>query len=234
VASFDRAYEGTFALVTHCSGGACANLDALVTPRAGALATDRMIEVRVNPALINAQVELWARGQRMGQAWTTQGVARIPVPAAERVADGDDLLIVVPGVDDGVPMRLWTQQGPGVRLDRLALENVGNRLHASGVAGYFEGQAIVALRHESDLAIIAQENLTTDLPGQEGTGLAAFDATLVIPVAQLPRAHELMSLGSIETASGNPTYIRWGCFEWGTLTPVSCPPRGAISSSLQQ
>src|SRR5689334_22416954 len=44
VASFDRAYEGTFALVTRCSGGACGNLDALVTPRAGALATERVIE----------------------------------------------------------------------------------------------------------------------------------------------------------------------------------------------
>src|SRR5215468_1910891 len=126
----------------------------------------------------------------MGQVWTSRGLARIPVPSA--VADGDDLLIVVPGVDDGVLVRLWTLQGPGVRLDRLALDNAGNRLSASGVAGFFEGQTIVALRQENDLAVIAQENLTIDRPGQQGTGLAAFDATLIVPVAQLPRAGDLM------------------------------------------
>jgi hypothetical protein len=223
IASFNRAYEGTFALVTRCAGGACENLDALVTPRAGALAADRMIEVRINPALINGQIELWGRGQRMGQAWTSQGLARIPVPAAERVADGDDLLLVVPGIDDGVPVRLWTRQGPGVRFDSLALNNAGNVLSGSGVAGFFEGQSIVALRNEVSLSILATQNLRTDLPGQEGTGLAEFDANLVIPLAALPRSGQLMSLGSIETASGNSLYVRWGCFEWGTLTPASCP-----------
>jgi hypothetical protein len=104
LASYNRAFEGTFALVTRCAGGACENLDALVTPRAGALATGRNLEVRVNPALINSQVELWARGQRVAQQWTSQGLARIPVSSV--VADGDDLLVVIPGVDDGVAVRL--------------------------------------------------------------------------------------------------------------------------------
>src|SRR5262245_33260650 len=97
VASFDRQYEGTFALVTRCRGGACNALDAVVSPRAGALAANRMIDVRVNPALINAQVELWAHGQRLGQVWTSQGLAQIPVASAS-AADGDDLLVVIPGV----------------------------------------------------------------------------------------------------------------------------------------
>ena len=226
-ASFNRASEGTFALAARCTGGACAALDALATPRVGALAADRNLEVRINPALINAQIELWAHGARVAQAWTSQGLATIPVPAS--VADGDDLLVAVPGVDDGVAVRLWTRQGPGVRMDRLALDNVGNRLSVSGVIGFFEGQATVALRREIDLDLIAQTNLTTDLPGQEGTGFDAFDTTLVVPLASLPRAGDLMSLGSIETASGVPLYIRWGCFEWGTLTPVSCPSRAWAS-----
>ena len=232
VASFDRQYEGTFALVTRCVGGACYNLDALLTPRAGELAAARTIEVRVNPALINAQVELWAHGARVAQAWTSQGLAYIPVPAS--VTDGDDLLAVVPGVDDGVPVRLWTRQGPGVRLDRLSLNNAGNVLSASGVAGFFEGQTIIAVRNEVSLSILATQNMHTDLPGQEGTGLAEFDANLVIPLGALPHSGQLMSLGSIETASGNPIYVRWGCFEWGTLTPASCPAAAWASPSHVQ
>src|SRR5262249_47774751 len=157
----------------------------------------------------------------------------IPMPSAERLADGDDLLIIVPGIDEGVPARLWTLGRPGA--SQLALPEESNVLSVSGVAPFFEGQATLALRSEPRGTILAQQNLATTLPGQQGTGLASFDAALTLPTGQLlPQRGEVVSLGTIGTASGRPMYARWGCVYWGSFTPALCPLPNAISPSASR
>ncbi|MBX3187764.1 MAG: hypothetical protein KF819_12145 [Labilithrix sp.] len=228
---------------------------AVVAPVSGSLA-GRTIAVELSRALGDEEIELWASpppyapGERRKVASARSAGGRATFRVSADVAEGDDLLVVVPAkapgtsipLESGVPVRLWTKSTPGIRFDRVGIGDLGNLLTFTGVLPFFEGRATLALysasRTEGGRPLhIGGAVVERDRPGQAGMGLARFDAEVTLPLfvdedelnPRLPRTGEILAVGVV---TEKPSFAAVGCFRFcndlsGQVSceaaPVPCP-----------
>lgn len=223
--SHDLATATAYELTATCSGCGVSRIDALATPKAGALVGDmqRHIPMVLGDMLVgrDVEVELWASPPM--QWWNGELVAlargaQLDTTVPSAVRPGDDLLIVMRDesgrvIDTGVRTRYAPQQNAFARTDRVLY---GDTLRIAGVVGYFEGVAELRLLSETRQLELAHDVVRASKPGQEGNGLGAFDATFT------PTDAEPGELVSIGVMNGNGEYRRLGCFEFAG-EPRECP-----------
>lgn len=207
---------------------------AVVSPRAGALAS-RKVAVQLNPSIPDdVTVELWAEPPRslakserkkVGTVKSVGRKATFDVPKS--VVDGDDLLVVVPFLESGLRLRLWTKNTAGVRIDRLMTSDFSNVLSFTGVFPFFEGEADLDLRSEKrkDKAgnpiLLGTKHIVRERPGQEGMGFAMFDEDIYLPLEiapgkfnpNIPKDGEILSVG-FGAFGEEGGYRRVACFEF--------------------
>lgn len=228
VGSHDLAADTTYELTASCDGEGCgpSRIDALATPKDGALAGDsqRLVSAMLGDMLVDrdfdVQLELWASPPM--QPWNAEKVAtstasgtqvNIIVPASVR--EGDDLRLAVTGadgrvLDTGVTTRFAPSGTAFARTDAIIYSDIAS-LQIAGVVGYFEGVADMVLRSETRQLDLAEASIHADRPGQAGNGLGAFDATFAPTLDVAARDGELLSVGYLD---GNGDYRRLGCFEY--------------------
>ena len=215
--SHDLATATTYELIATCSGPGCgvSRIDALATPKAGALVGDvqDQISMVLGDMLVghDVSVELWAsppmqwwNGELVAHARGAQLDATIP----SAVRPGDDVLLVMRNdtgrvIDTGVRTRYAPQRNAFARTDRVLY---GDTVHIAGIVGYFEGVADLRLRSETRQLELARDVVRANKPGQEGNGLGAFDASFT------PTDAEPGELVSVGVMTGNNEYRRLGCF----------------------
>jgi hypothetical protein len=213
--------------------------DAIVSPRSGAISKERL-EVKLNPALANEEVELWAStapaswgGERRKIA-TQRANGDTVTFTVINVAEGDDLWIVLPKkaagtdipLDTGTHVRLVKSERAFIRFDRVGISDFGNLLTFTGVLPFYEGGAHLSLRSTSRQANgkpleLGSTFVRRDRPGQSGMGYSQFDADISMPLfsddpnnnanPNLPRNGEILVVGTI---SEKPAFSAIGCFEF--------------------
>jgi len=221
--------DTTYELTATCAGAGCgvSRIDALATPKAGALVGDaqRNVSMLLGDMLVgrDVDVEVWAsapmqwwNGERVAVARADGAVLDAALPA--QLQAGDDLLIVVRDrdgrvLDTGVRTRYAPQANAFARTDRVLY---GDTLRIAGVVGYFEGVADLRLYSEAHHEQLGRDVVHADKPGQDGNGLASFDASFDAGHAE---PGELLSVGYM---TGNGDYRRLGCFEFAG-EPRACP-----------
>ena len=220
------------------AGEACAaeRVDLLATPKAGALVgedlgAEWLLRGDLGRALagrdFDLELELWASPP--SQSWNAELVAvsvasgsQVNALVPDSVEPGDDLLLVAREAGGAVlDTGVRTRFAPAAHLVRLDSILYGDLVAVtiSGVTGYTEGVAELALRSETNAREIERVSLRAELPGQVGNGFGAFDATFAPELTGddgqlnpvLPRNGELLSVGWID---GNGGYRRLGCFEY--------------------
>jgi hypothetical protein len=236
VGTFDLASESGYRVLARCGGSGCSagRVDALASPKAGALVgrAGRLVSMTLGPALANrgrdVEVEVLASPPML--RWLAEPVAvavasgtqvNVLLPASVRA--GDDLVLVVRDPsgavhDTGVEVRYAPAAQPFARVDAVLYGDLAS-VDVAGVTGYFEGGAELALRSETHRREIHRVTVRATRPGQATNGLAAFDAAftpeLVLPGGALnpvlPRNGELLSVGRI---LGDGSFTRLGCFEY--------------------
>lgn len=228
VGSHDLATDTTYELSASCDGDGCgpSRIDALATPKAGALVGDsqRLVSAMLGDMLVerdfDVQLELWASPPM--QPWSAHKVATSTasgtqvnaiVPASVR--DGDDLRLVVKDgdgrvLDSGVTTRFSSRSTAFARTDAILYGDLTS-LQIAGVVGYYEGIAELVLRSEVRRADLAHTSLHADGPGDVGNGLGAFDATFAPEPGVAAHDGELLSVGFLD---GNGDYRRLACFEY--------------------
>jgi hypothetical protein len=238
-------------------GGTDGTIDArlaatpVVSPASGAL-TGRNIGVVLRSDLPDQLVRLFQAPPPAGSArWnliastTSAGhVAHFTIPASQ-ARDGDDLYIVVPGAggaSTATLLRLWTWTTPGIRTDRVGVNDLGNVLGFTGVLPFFEGVVAVELHttarrdENGDPQLLARQAVHMTRPGQVGNGLAMVDTSVAIDLyvdgqvnPLLPKNGEILSVGF---GTERPSYVQVACFEFCndlrgngscTLRGVACP-----------
>jgi hypothetical protein len=223
----------------------------VVSPASGAL-TGRTITVKLRSDLPDQLVRLFQAPPPAGSArWnliastTSVGhVAQFTVSASQ-ASDGDDLYVVVPGAggaSTATLLRLWTSTAPGIRTDRIDVNDLGNVLGFTGVLSFFEGVVAVELRTTARREpgglpeLLARHAVQVTRPGQVGNGLAMVDTTVAIDLyvdgqvnPRLPKNGEILSVGF---GTERPSYVQVACVEFCndlrgdgncTLRGVACP-----------
>ena len=227
VGSYRLERETFYGLAASCSAPACtaARVDALASPKAGALVGDGgLVAMQLGDVLLgyngDLEVEVWTSPPMLH--WTAQHVAtsyasgsqvNVLVPAT--VNAGDDLRLVVREaggrvLDTGVWTRYAPQQMAFARTDAILYGDIAS-LQIAGVVGYFEGQADMRLYSETRDITLAEDTQHAARPGQIGNGLNAFDATFLPDLSIAATDGERLSVGYI---NGNGDYRRLGCFEY--------------------
>ena len=233
--------EVFYTAVARCApdaGEACAaeRVDLLATPKTGALVgedlgAEWLLRGELGGALaardFDLELELWASPP--AQRWNAEVVAvsvasgsQVNALVPGSVKPGDDLVLVAREAGGAVlDTGVRTRFAPAAHLVRLDSILYGDLVAVtiSGVTGYTEGVAELALRSVTRGHEIERVSLRAELPGQVGNGFGAFDATfapeLTGPDGELnpvlPRNGELLSVGWID---GNGGYRRLGCFEY--------------------
>jgi hypothetical protein len=233
--------EVFYSAVVRCApdaGEACSpeRVDLVSEPKVGALVgeelgADWLLRTQLGLALegrsFDVELELWASPP--AQHWNAELVAvavaggnqiNSLVPAS--VVPGDDLLLVLREAGGAVlDTGVRTRFAPAAQLVRLDSILYGDLVAVtiSGVTGYTEGVAELALRSVTHKREIDRVSLRAELPGQVGNGFGAFDVTFAPDIVgddgelnpRLPRNGEVLSVGWID---GNNGYNRLGCFEY--------------------
>jgi hypothetical protein len=236
VGSYGLATDAAYQASVRCApehGCDPARVDVLAEPKQGALVgSGSLVSARLGRALTasasDIEMEVWTSPP--AQSWNAELVAvsqasgdQVNALVPDSVAAGDDLLLVVRAaggvvLDTGVLARFAPDERVFARLDSLLYGDLAT-VTVSGVTGYFEGTAELALRSQASGRTIDEEVVRADRPGQLGTGLAAFDVTFAPWITDdagdlnpdLPRNGDLLSVGRI---SGNGDYLPFGCFEY--------------------
>jgi hypothetical protein len=236
IGSYNLATETFYNVTARCANTACnGKVDVLASPKTGALVamdTNRLLQANLGAVLANrnfdVELELWVSPP--GQSWNAVKVATSVASGTQvnailpaSVQAGDDIRLVVRKaggavLDSGVLTRFAPTAAPLARTDAILYGDLVS-LQIGGIVGFFEGTAELALRSETHSREIARHTVVAELPGAEGIGFGAFDATfapelfdeegVLNPV--LPRDGEKLSIGWID---GNDTYRRLGCFEY--------------------
>jgi hypothetical protein len=244
IGSYGLESDTAYTLSASCAGCGESRIDALATPKDGALVGNdqRLVSMVLGDTLANyngdIEVELWASPPM--QPWNGEPIAvsqasgsQVNAIVPDSVEPGDDLRLVVrePGgrlIDTGVMTRFAPEPTAFVRLDSILYGDIAS-LQIAGVVGFFEGVADLRLRSETRGIELAQDTQHVSRPGQLGNGLNAFDATFSPDLAVAATDGELLSVGTI---NGNGDYRRLGCFEYCnnlsglsscTGGPRSCP-----------
>lgn len=177
----------------------------------------------------DVEVEVWASPPGLPWDRTLVGTSvasgnQVNAIVPSSVKPGDDLTLVVRKaggdvLDSGILTRYAPAEQSFARLDAILYGDLV-AVMVSGVTGYTEGVAELALRSVTHDRQIERVVLHADRPGQAGMGFGAFDATFAPELTQpgseqlnpvLPRNGELLSVGWI---GGNGAYNRLGCFEY--------------------
>jgi hypothetical protein len=236
IGSYNLARETFYDVTARCANAACAaKVDVLASPKVGALVameTDRLLQANLGAVLANrnfdVELELWVSPP--GQTWNAVKVAtsvasgtQVNAIIPDSVMAGDDIQLVVRKaggavLDSGVLTRFAPTAAAFARTDAILYGDLVS-VQIGGVVGFFEGVAEMSLRSETHNREIATHTVVAELPGAEGIGFGAFDATfapelfdaagVLNPV--LPRDGEKLSVGWID---GNGGYRRLGCFEY--------------------
>ena len=236
IGSFNLATQTFYDVTARCANAACAaKVDVLASPKAGALVameTDRLLQANLGAVLadrdFDVELELWVSPP--GQSWNAVNVAtsvasgtQVNAIIPDTVQAGDDIQLVVREaggaiLDSGVPTRFAPAATAFARTDAIMYGDLVS-VQIGGVVGFFEGTAELALRSETHSREIARHTVRAELPGAEGIGFGAFDATFAPELFDeegvlnpaLPRDGERLSIGWID---GNGGYRRLGCFEY--------------------
>src|SRR5690606_26050971 len=206
VGAFRLESDASYTVTARCAPGAgegCApgRVDLLATPKAGALVGEdlggeSLLRGELGAVLadraFDLELELWASPP--AQPWNAELVAVSVASGAQvnalvpgSVAPGDDLVLVAREaggevLDTGVAVRFAPDAQEMARLDSVLYGDLGS-LVVSGVIGYSEGVAELALRSETYGHEIRRVVLRAERPGQPGNGLGAFDATFAPDLA---------------------------------------------------
>ncbi len=237
IGTYNLATEAGYHVEARCSSGCAASrLDALASPKDGALvgtvAGGRLLSMTLGSALAGRgeDVEVQVFASRPMVSWAGELVAtgvasgnQVNVLLPASVVPGDDLRLVVRDPrgtvhDTGLVVRWAPSRRAFARLDAILYSDLGG-IDVAGVAGFFEGVAGMALRSETRGIEIVTAAVRADRPGQVTNGFASFDVTfapeLFLPGGELnpvlPRDGELLSVGQL---NGNGDFVRLGCFEY--------------------
>lgn len=236
IGSYGLQTESAYSASVRCApDAACSEdrVDLLSLPKTGALVgADRLVSARLGRVMdgrdFDVEMEVWSAPP--AQIWNAElvGVSvasgtQVNALVPDEVAVGDDLLLVVreaggPVLDTGVLARFAPEESVFARLDSVMYGDLV-AVTVSGVTGFFEGSAELALRSVDFDREIERVSVRAELPGQVGNGFGAFDATFAPWIADddgnlnpvLPRNGELLSVGRI---NGNGDYLPFGCFEY--------------------
>ena len=194
--------------------------------------TDHLLQMELGAVLANrdfdVEVDLYASPP--GQSWNATLVGtsvasgnQVNAILPDTVAAGDDLQLVVREaggrvLDTGVLTRFAPVAQAFARTDAILYGDLAG-VQIGGVVGFFEGTAELSLRSETHSREIAQYVAHAELPGAQGLGFGAFDASFNPELTDeqgvlnpnLPHDGELLSVGYI---NGNGDYRRLGCFEY--------------------
>lgn len=236
IGSYGLATDASYQAAVRCApehGCDPARVDVLSEPKAGALVGGgSLIAARLGRALAardgDIEMEVWTSPP--AQSWNAE-LAAVSVASGDQVnalvpdgvAAGDDIILVVREaggavLDTGVLARFAPDQRVFARLDSVMYGDLAT-VTVSGVTGYFEGTAELALRSRATGRTIDERVARAERPGQLGTGLGAFDVTFAPWITDdagelnpdLPRNGDLLSVGRI---GGNGDYLPFGCFEY--------------------
>ena len=235
IGSYNLATETFYDVVARCPSCADGRVDVLASPKAGALVatgTGNLLQANLGEVLANrtfdVELELWASPP--GQTWNAQLVAtsvasgtQVNAVVPSSVVAGDDLKLVVRDaggrvLDSGVVTRFAPTATAFARTDAILYGDLVS-LQIGGIVGFFEGVAEMVLRSEQTGNEISRHVIHAELPGAEGIGFGAFDATFAPEIfdehgvinPNLPHNGERLSIGWID---GNGGYRRLGCFEY--------------------
>ena len=235
IGSFGLQRETFYDVTARCTDDCGDRVDILASPKAGALVameTNGLLQTELGAVLANrtfdVELELWVSPP--GLPWTATKVATSVASGSQvnailpaSVQAGDDITLVVrkaggPVLDSGVLTRFAPTAEAFARTDAILYGDLVS-VQISGVVGFFEGVADMALRSETHGHEIARHAIHAELPGAAGIGFGAFDATFAPELSDeqgvlnpnLPHDGELLSVGWI---NGNGDYRRLGCFEY--------------------
>ncbi len=225
VGSYALANDTFYELTAQCDN--CdSRVDVLASPKFyGLVGNDqRIVSGLLGDVMLgyNADVEVevwtsppmqWWNATKVSTSYASGMQVNAILPSS--VAAGDDVRLVVrePGgriLDTGVTTRYVPAPNAFARLDSILYGDIAS-LQIAGVVGFFEGQADLRLRSETNNREIARDVAHVDYPGHVGNGFNAFDATFLPDYAVAATDGELLSIGFI---NGNGDYRRLGCFEY--------------------
>ena len=235
IGSFGLQRDTFYDVVARCTQACGDKVDILATPKAGALVameSDHLVQMELGAVLANRDfdVEVDLLASPPGQPWNATLVGtsvasgnQVNAILPDTVAAGDDIQLVVREaggrtLDSGVVTRFAPTAQAFARTDAILYGDLAG-VQIGGVVGFFEGTAELALRSETHDREIAQYVAHAELPGAQGIGFGAFDASFNPELTDeqgvlnpnLPHDGELLSVGYI---NGNGEYRRLGCFEY--------------------